>query len=67
MSMGSGTTSAWFGGRAGIGDPLRGAPNTVLLPHLGYVTEAGYRSMYKQVVGDVAAWRAGSPMRVLTA
>ncbi|WP_248965456.1 NAD(P)-dependent oxidoreductase [Sphaerisporangium perillae] len=49
------------------GNPLRGAPNTVLPPHLGYVTEAGYRSMYKQVVEDVAAWRAGSPMRVLTA
>ncbi|GAB3837187.1 D-2-hydroxyacid dehydrogenase family protein [Dactylosporangium cerinum] len=47
--------------------PLRGAPNTVLLPHLGYVTEAGYRSMYEQVVEDITAWRAGSPVRVLTA
>jgi phosphoglycerate dehydrogenase-like enzyme len=47
-------------------DPLRGAPNTVLLPHLGYVTEAGYRTMYEQVVEDVAAWRAGAPVRVLT-
>ena len=49
------------------GNPLRGAPHTVLLPHLGYVTEAGYRSMYTQAVEDIAAWRDGSPIRVLTA
>ncbi|MGN9781736.1 D-2-hydroxyacid dehydrogenase family protein [Nonomuraea sp. ZG12] len=48
-------------------NPLLGAPNTVLLPHLGYVTEAAFRSMYEQVVEDVAAWRAASPIRVLTA
>ena len=48
------------------GSPLRGAPNTVLLPHLGYVTEAGYRTMYSQVVEDIAAWRAGAPVRVLS-
>jgi phosphoglycerate dehydrogenase-like enzyme len=46
--------------------PLRGAPNTVLLPHLGYVTESGYRAMYRQVVEDIDAWRSGSPLRVLT-
>jgi phosphoglycerate dehydrogenase-like enzyme len=49
------------------GDPLRGAPNTVLLPHLGYVTQDGYRTMYRQIVEDIAAWRAGAPVRVLTA
>jgi phosphoglycerate dehydrogenase-like enzyme len=49
------------------GNPLRGAPNTVLLPHLGYVTEATYRSWYEQIVEDIAAWRAGEPVRVLTA
>jgi phosphoglycerate dehydrogenase-like enzyme len=48
------------------GHPLRGAPNTVLLPHLGYVTEGAYRTMYEQVVEDIAAWRSGSPVRVLT-
>jgi phosphoglycerate dehydrogenase-like enzyme len=47
------------------GHPLRGAPNTVLLPHLGYVTEGAYSSMYAQAVEDIAAWRAGSPIRVL--
>lgn len=48
------------------GNPLRGAPNTVLLPHLGYVTERGLRTMYRQVVEDITAWRAGTPLRVLT-
>jgi phosphoglycerate dehydrogenase-like enzyme len=48
------------------GHPLRGAPNTVLLPHRGYVTERGYRTMYEQVVDDIAAWRAGAPVRVLS-
>jgi phosphoglycerate dehydrogenase-like enzyme len=47
------------------GHPLRGAPNTVLLPHLGYVTEGAYSAMYEQIVEDIAAWRAGSPVRVL--
>ncbi|MEV6847210.1 D-2-hydroxyacid dehydrogenase family protein [Actinoplanes sp. NPDC051411] len=47
------------------GHPLRGAPNTVLLPHLGYVTERAYSSMFEQVVEDIAAWRDGSPVRVL--
>jgi phosphoglycerate dehydrogenase-like enzyme len=47
------------------GHPLLGAPNTVLLPHLGYVTEGAYRSMFEQAVEDIAAWRAGSPLRVL--
>ena len=49
------------------GNPLRGAPNTVLLPHLGYVTEGAYRTMYEQVVEDIVAWRAGAAVRVLTA
>jgi len=49
------------------GNPLRGAPNTVLLPHLGYVTDATYRAWYAQIVEDIAAWRAGAPVRVLTA
>jgi phosphoglycerate dehydrogenase-like enzyme len=50
-----------------LGNPLRGAPNTVLLPHVGYVTEGGYRTMYQQVVEDIEAWRGGGPVRVLTA
>lgn len=47
------------------GDPLRGAPNTVLLPHLGYVTDRTYAVMYGQIVENIIAWRAGVPLRVL--
>ncbi|HZV52427.1 MAG TPA: D-2-hydroxyacid dehydrogenase family protein [Candidatus Dormibacteraeota bacterium] len=46
--------------------PLRTAPNTVLTPHLGYVTEAGYRVFYGQAVEDIAAYLSGAPIRVLT-
>jgi len=46
-------------------DPLRGAPNTVLTPHLGYVTEETYRVFYEQTVEDVEAYLAGAPVRVL--
>ena len=45
--------------------PLLELPNTVLTPHLGYVTEDGYRLFYGQTVEDVEAWLAGAPVRVL--
>jgi phosphoglycerate dehydrogenase-like enzyme len=50
-----------------LGNPLRATPNTVLLPHLGYVTESGLRTMYEQVAENITAWRAGTPRRVLQA
>jgi phosphoglycerate dehydrogenase-like enzyme len=46
-------------------DPLRSAPRTVLTPHLGYVTEDTYATFFPQVVEDIAAWVAGSPVRLL--
>jgi phosphoglycerate dehydrogenase-like enzyme len=45
--------------------PLRTLPNTALTPHLGYVTEEGYRIFYGQALEDVKAWLAGQPVRVL--
>jgi phosphoglycerate dehydrogenase-like enzyme len=45
--------------------PLRRAPNTVLTPHLGYVTEETYRAFYEQTVEDVEAFLAGRPVRVV--
>lgn len=39
--------------------------NTVLLPHLGYVSEETLRTMYEQAVEDIAAFVAGAPVRVL--
>jgi phosphoglycerate dehydrogenase-like enzyme len=45
------------------GHPLTTLGNVVLLPHLGYVSEAGFRHMYGQVVEDIAAFLAGAPIR----
>ena len=45
--------------------PLRRAPNTVLTPHMGYVTRANLTLMYTQAVEDIAAWLDGKPVRVL--
>ena len=43
------------------------APRTVLTPHLGYVTDGGYRLFYGDAVEDIAAWLDGAPLRVVTA
>lgn len=45
--------------------PLRNLPNTVITPHLGYVTEETYRIFYGHALEDVKAWLAGQPVRVL--
>jgi phosphoglycerate dehydrogenase-like enzyme len=45
--------------------PLRHLPNTVITPHLGYVTEETYRIFYGQALEDVKAWLAGQPVRVI--
>jgi phosphoglycerate dehydrogenase-like enzyme len=47
------------------GHELARLDNVVLLPHLGYVSEAGFRQMYGQVVEDIAAYLAGSPVRTI--
>jgi phosphoglycerate dehydrogenase-like enzyme len=46
--------------------PLRFAPNTVLTPHIGYVTTGTYEVFYRDAVEDIAAWLRGAPVRVLT-
>jgi phosphoglycerate dehydrogenase-like enzyme len=45
---------------------LRRLPNTVITPHLGYVTEETYRIFYGQALEDVRAFLAGTPVRTLT-
>jgi phosphoglycerate dehydrogenase-like enzyme len=45
--------------------PLRSLPNTLLLPHIGYVTTDNYRTFYGDAVEDVLAWRAGAAVRLL--
>ncbi|WP_344755711.1 D-2-hydroxyacid dehydrogenase family protein [Gryllotalpicola koreensis] len=49
------------------GHPLRSAPNTLLLPHLGYVTTDQYARFYADVVEDILAWDDGAPVRLLEA
>ncbi len=47
-------------------DPLRRAPRTILTPHIGYVTEAGYRMAYGDAVEAINAYAAGATVpRVL--
>jgi len=45
--------------------PFRSLPNTVIVPHLGYVTEETYRIFYGQALEDVQAYLRGEPVRVL--
>lgn len=45
--------------------PIRQAPNTILTPHLGYVTDGIYQAFYGQMVESIQAWLAGNPVRVL--
>jgi phosphoglycerate dehydrogenase-like enzyme len=48
-----------------VNHPLRGLDNTVLTPHLGYVSQEGYKVYYTQMVEAIKAWLAGSPVRVM--
>jgi phosphoglycerate dehydrogenase-like enzyme len=50
-----------------LADPLRRAPNVVLTPHLGYVTEETYRVFYSDAAEDITAFANGAPVRVLSA
>jgi phosphoglycerate dehydrogenase-like enzyme len=45
--------------------PLRTAPNTVLTPHLGYVTRGTYQVYFADAVEDIAAFLDGDPLRLL--
>ena len=44
--------------------PLRSLPNTLLLPHIGYVTTNGYRHWFGEVE-DIVAYSNGAPVRVI--
>lgn len=49
------------------GHPLAALPNTLLTPHLGYVTEGVMTIFYRDIVENIAAYCSGSPLRLLTA
>lgn len=47
------------------GHPILAAPNTLLTPHLGYVTQQNYRAYYEGCVEAIEAFNAGAPVRVI--
>ena len=47
--------------------PLRNLENTVITPHLGYVSNETYRAFYGGMAEDIAAYLAGAPIRVMNA
>src|ERR1700722_2420556 len=46
--------------------PFRSLDNVVVTPHIGYVTEDGFRAAWQRMAEDVAAYLAGAPIRVVT-
>jgi phosphoglycerate dehydrogenase-like enzyme len=48
------------------GHPFRDLDNVVVTPHVGYVTEDLFRTAWQQMAEDVAAYLAGTPIRVVT-
>ena len=48
-----------------VDHPFRKLDNLVLTPHLGYVTEEGFRAHYGQMVEGIGAWLKGEPVRRL--
>jgi phosphoglycerate dehydrogenase-like enzyme len=47
------------------GHPFRRLPNTVVTPHIGYVTQETYRVFFTEAIEDIHCWLAGNPVRVL--
>jgi phosphoglycerate dehydrogenase-like enzyme len=45
--------------------PFRSLPNVLATPHLGYVTQGGYRIFFRDIVEDIAGYLSGAPVRVL--
>jgi phosphoglycerate dehydrogenase-like enzyme len=46
--------------------PFRSLENVVVTPHIGYVTEEGFRRAFQRMAEDVAAYLAGAPIRIVT-
>jgi phosphoglycerate dehydrogenase-like enzyme len=48
------------------GHPFLTMDNTVLTPHVGYVTREGFQTYFADACADVSAWLSGRPVRILT-
>ena len=46
--------------------PLRRAANTIITPHIGYVTEETYQVFFDETVENIQAFLQGAPVRVLS-
>jgi phosphoglycerate dehydrogenase-like enzyme len=44
---------------------LRTSPRTIPSPHMGYVSDNGYRVFYSDAVEDILAYLQGEPIRTL--
>ena len=45
--------------------PFFTLPNTVLTPHIGYVTRENFEVFYRDSLENIQAWLAGKPIRTL--
>ena len=45
--------------------PFRRLQNTVVTPHLGYVTDAAIKTIYGQSIENIQTWLQGDPTRVI--
>jgi D-3-phosphoglycerate dehydrogenase len=48
-----------------VDHPFRRMDNVVITPHLGYVSEQNYRQYFPDIVEDIRAFIAGTPVRVI--
>ncbi|MFQ6028505.1 MAG: D-2-hydroxyacid dehydrogenase family protein [Dehalococcoidia bacterium] len=45
--------------------PFLKLDNTLIIPHLGYVTDVGYKAFFGGVLEDIRAYASGEPVRVI--
>jgi glycerate dehydrogenase len=47
------------------GNPLIGAPNCLITPHVGWATREARTRLIAQVVANLKAWQAGAPVNAV--
>lgn len=46
--------------------PFRTLDNVLATPHVGYVSQHNYQQFFSQMIEDIQAWSAGTPIRLLS-